>query len=175
MAAAGKIRNLIIPGILILLGLLIVLTPWYIFPICEIAEKSGSMQMGTSGNNAMNMNMDNGTHMTCWYTAEAEAGTGALVVLIGLVLFVLQLTGRRIADNFVAVIMVIATAHAFGEDNVEGFVTMILRGAPGIILTIVGIFLFSDYVGGGRTVRTIAPPVRRFAPTNAAPTRSAGA
>jgi len=87
MTTAGKTRNLIIPGIFILLGLLIALTPWYIFPICEIAEKSGTMPMDNSGDDSMNMN--SGTHMTCWYTAEAEAGTGALVVLLGLVLFAL--------------------------------------------------------------------------------------
>lgn len=103
MAAIGKTRNLIVTGIFILLGLLIVLTPWYIFPICEIAEKSGTMQMGTSSDNAMNMNTDSGAHMTCWYTAEAEAGTGALVILVGLVLFALPNRDSRRSLGIIAI------------------------------------------------------------------------
>jgi hypothetical protein len=84
MTLDNKKRDRIVAGVLILLGLLIILTPWYIFPICEIAEKSGNMQMASGSGNDMNMNSS--THMTCWYTAEAETGTGALAILAGLVL-----------------------------------------------------------------------------------------
>lgn len=93
-------RNRIIAAVLILIGLLIILTPWYIFPICEIAEKSGTLQMETGGNN--DMNMESGSHMTCWYTAEAEAGTGALVILAGLVLLALPNRDSRRSLGIIA-------------------------------------------------------------------------
>jgi hypothetical protein len=84
MVLDSKKRNRIVAGFLILLGLLIILTPWYIFPVCEIAEKSGNIQVAAGSGNDLNMN--SGSHMTCWYTAEAETGSGALAILVGLVL-----------------------------------------------------------------------------------------
>ena len=90
MVLDNKKQSKILAGILILIGLLVVLTPWYIFPVCEIAEKSGTMQMDAGSDNGMNMN--SGTHMKCWYTAEAETGVGALIILTGAAL--LALPGR---------------------------------------------------------------------------------
>jgi len=90
MALTPVHRNRIFAGILILLGFLIIATPWFIFPICEIADKQSSMQgmqMGTGSDQSSSMTA--GTHMTCWYTAEAETGTGALAVFAGLILLVL--------------------------------------------------------------------------------------
>jgi ABC-type transport system involved in cytochrome c biogenesis permease subunit len=88
----NKKRSTILAGILILLGVLVVLTPWYIFPVCEIAEKSGTTQMETGSDNAMSMNINPGSHMKCWYTAEAETGVGVLLILTGVAL--LALPGR---------------------------------------------------------------------------------
>jgi hypothetical protein len=90
MVLDNKQQSKILAGILILLGVLVVLTPWYIFPVCEIAEKSGAMQMNDGSDNGMNMNP--GTHMKCWYTAEAETGVGVLIILTGVAL--LALPGR---------------------------------------------------------------------------------
>ena len=59
-----------------------VFLPRYFFPSCEITEKLEMHSWTPASDN--DMNMDSGTHMTCWYTAEG--GTGALVILVGLVL-----------------------------------------------------------------------------------------
>ena len=151
MVSVGKTQNLIITGIFILLGLLIVLTPWYIFPICEIAEKSGSMQMGTSGDNSMNMNMDSGTHMVCWYTAEAEAGTGALVILVGLVLFALPNRDSRRSLGVIAiglgVVTVLVPTYLIGMCTSSPDTPCNIGTKPALILlgvltAITGIYLF---------------------------------
>jgi Domain of unknown function (DUF4418) len=84
MVLDNKRKSHIPAGILILLGVLVVLTPWFIFPVCEIK--------GVSDTGMADMNMNSGTHMKCWYTAEAETGVGALVILTGVAL--LALPGR---------------------------------------------------------------------------------
>jgi Domain of unknown function (DUF4418) len=84
MVPDKKKKSHIPAGILILLGVLVVLTPWFIFPVCEIK--------GASDTGMTDMNVNTGTHMKCWYTAEAETGVGALIILTGVAL--LALPGR---------------------------------------------------------------------------------
>lgn len=84
MVLDNKKQSSILAGILILLGVLVVLTPWFIFPVCEIK--------GVSDTGMADMNMNPGTHMKCWYTAEAETGVGVLIILTGVAL--LALPGR---------------------------------------------------------------------------------
>lgn len=83
-------RNLIVAGFLIILGLLIIISPWYILPICEAKPggMSGDMQEGS-----MNMEEESSSHMSCWYTARAEIGVGALIIVSGLTL--ISLPGRN--------------------------------------------------------------------------------
>ena len=67
---------------LIIIGLLTILTPWYLLPVCEAAGKdTASMSEMHTGKAGM--------PMKCAYTARAEAGAGALVVLLGLTLLIL--------------------------------------------------------------------------------------
>lgn len=69
MAFDGKVNG--IGALLILLGIVIILTPWIICPICEMG---GLYVQTVSG-----MNLP----MTCGWTARAETGVGALIVVAG--------------------------------------------------------------------------------------------
>jgi hypothetical protein len=57
---------------LILLGVLIAITGWYIFPVCEMDGKFVETKAGKL------------LPMPCGYTARAETGLGALVALAGI-------------------------------------------------------------------------------------------
>jgi len=57
--------------LLVLLGILVAVGPWFIFPVCEIY---GSYLQTASG-----MKMP----MPCGWTARAETGVGALIVVAG--------------------------------------------------------------------------------------------
>ncbi len=64
-------------GILVLaIGVLIVITPWYIFPVCEVF---GIYAKTATGTNLL---------MPCGYTARAELGVGTVLALCGSVLLV---------------------------------------------------------------------------------------
>lgn len=82
--------------ILIIVGLLTVLIPWYILPVCEAAGKDSSsmaeMHMGKAG-----------VPMKCGYTARAEVGVGALGVLLGLTLLILPRRDSRRAVGISAI------------------------------------------------------------------------
>ena len=58
-------------ALLVLLGILIILTPWIIFPVCEM---EGSYVVTAAG-----MKLP----MTCGWAARAESGVGALIVAAG--------------------------------------------------------------------------------------------
>ena len=64
--------------ILIVLGILLVVSPWTIAPVCEV--------------NGMFAQLANGKTlpMPCGWTARAEIGTGALTILAGLLLMFSQ-------------------------------------------------------------------------------------
>jgi hypothetical protein len=57
--------------LLVILGILIILTPWIIFPVCEM---EGIYVVTAAG-----MNLP----MTCGWSARAETGLGALIVVAG--------------------------------------------------------------------------------------------
>ena len=63
-----------IGGLLILLGIVIALTSWIIFPVCEM---QGNYMITQSGMKVP---------MTCGWTARAETGVGALVAVAGAIL-----------------------------------------------------------------------------------------
>ena len=75
------IRRLFSAGLIMLLGLLIMLTPQIIFPVCErtIATASGGA-----------------VPMKCFWTARAAYGTGGLVMTAGLMLAFVGLPGVRL-------------------------------------------------------------------------------
>jgi hypothetical protein len=58
-------------ALLVLLGVIIILIPWIIFPVCEM---EGSYVVTSTG-----MKLP----MTCGWTARAETGIGALIVIAG--------------------------------------------------------------------------------------------
>jgi hypothetical protein len=60
-----------IGALLVLLGIVVILTPWIIFPVCE---HYGSYVMTQSGMQVP---------MTCGWTARAESGIGALIAIGG--------------------------------------------------------------------------------------------
>jgi drug/metabolite transporter (DMT)-like permease len=69
--------------LLVLLGVLIILSPWVIFPVCEMhglfVETKAGMQLP----------------MPCGYTARAETGIGALIAVAGGLLVARRTTETR--------------------------------------------------------------------------------
>jgi hypothetical protein len=63
-----------IGALLVLLGILIILTPWIIFPVCEVHDSYAILQSGAK------------IPMTCGWSARAELGIGALVAIAGALL-----------------------------------------------------------------------------------------
>jgi hypothetical protein len=59
---------------LIILGILVALVPWIIFPVCEVHGDYTTTASGTK------------VPMTCGWTARAETGVGALIVVAGCIL-----------------------------------------------------------------------------------------
>ena len=66
--------NVLLASALLVLGVLIVLTPWYILPVCEVY---GAYLKTATGSEIP---------MKCGWTARAEIGTGVGIVSIGAVL-----------------------------------------------------------------------------------------
>ncbi len=65
-------KNVNLYGVLlVILGILVILVPWIIFPVCEM---EGSYVITAAGAKLP---------MTCGWTARAETGVGALIVLAG--------------------------------------------------------------------------------------------
>jgi hypothetical protein len=60
-----------IGGILVLLGIVIALSGWFIFPVCEMQGLFTETKAGVK------------LPMPCGYTARAETGIGALIVVAG--------------------------------------------------------------------------------------------
>jgi hypothetical protein len=60
-----------IGALLVLLGIIIVLTPWVIFPVCEMHGLFVETKTGMK------------LPMPCGYTARAETGVGALIAVAG--------------------------------------------------------------------------------------------
>jgi hypothetical protein len=58
-------------ALLVLLGIIIILTPWIIFPVCEM---EGSFVVTAAGAKLP---------MTCGWSARADSGIGALIVVAG--------------------------------------------------------------------------------------------
>lgn len=78
-------------GVLLLLGVLIAVTGWYIFPVCEVEGKFVETKAGKL------------LPMPCGYTARAETGVGALVGLVGLGVIALPSLGSRRAFGLMTV------------------------------------------------------------------------
>jgi hypothetical protein len=65
-------KNVNVYGVLlVILGILVILVPWIIFPVCEM---EGSYVVTSAGVKLP---------MTCGWTARAESGVGALIVVAG--------------------------------------------------------------------------------------------
>jgi hypothetical protein len=101
--------------ILIFVGILTIILPWYILPVCEAADKNSAsmadMKMGTTG----------GMIMKCGYTARAEAGVGALGILLGLTLLIFPGRDSRKAIGI----------HAIGVGLLTALLPTVLIGVCG--------------------------------------------
>ncbi len=75
---------------LIVLGVLIVLTPWYIFPVCEMFGMYAKTTTGTL------------LVMPCGYTARAELGVGSLLALSGIILLIAKTPQARRAVGVIS-------------------------------------------------------------------------
>jgi hypothetical protein len=74
-----------IGGLLVLLGIVIALTGWYIFPVCEMHGLFTETKTGVK------------LPMPCGYTARAETGIGALIVVAGGLLLARNTSETRLA------------------------------------------------------------------------------
>jgi hypothetical protein len=98
-------RPLLLAGVLVILGALIVITPWYIFSVCEakgVTSHQMSKMSSTEGSDQP-AGMSAGTIMRCGYTARAEAAVGALVILAGLTLIALPERDSRKALGIIGI------------------------------------------------------------------------
>ncbi|MGD0817621.1 MAG: DUF4418 family protein [Methanomassiliicoccales archaeon] len=75
------IRGKIIGVVLIILGILIAVGPWTIFPVCNNGDST----------------------MACHYTAEAEIIVGSLVALLGLVLIIVNSAEAKIVVGIIGI------------------------------------------------------------------------
>ena len=73
-------REFLYASALVVLGVVIIMTPWYILPVCEVLGHFTKTAMGTE------------IPMKCGWTARAEFGTGAGIIAIGVALL---LFGKR--------------------------------------------------------------------------------
>jgi hypothetical protein len=98
-------RPLLLAGVLVILGALIVITPWYIFPVCEakgITSHPMSKMSSVAGSD-QSMGTSTVTIMKCGYTARAEAAIGALIILAGLTLIALPERDSRRAIGIIGI------------------------------------------------------------------------
>jgi hypothetical protein len=91
MAFDSKVNG--IGALLVLLGIIIILTPWIIFPVCEM----GGLYVQTVSGMKL--------PMTCGWTARAETGIGALIVVAGALLIARSTVETRQAVGVFAIAM----------------------------------------------------------------------
>lgn len=149
-------RTIAIAVILIIVGLLIAIVPWYILPVCEAADQNSDsmkdMKAGSKG----------GMIMKCGYTARAEVGVGLLGVLLGLSLLVFPRRDSRraigvqtIGVGVVAVLLPTVLIGVCGTPSAP----CVIGTKPGLILlgtitVIIGlVLLFTRYSGDGPDAR----------------------
>lgn len=102
-----------ISALLIITGILIILTPWYIFPVCDTKDPAGASleDMNQQVPSKMVCSLSSG-FMNCWYTARVESLFGVLIILSGIVLLpakqnsVLSRRGVMIMGLGVSVVLV---------------------------------------------------------------------
>jgi len=82
-----------IGALLVLLGIVVILTPWIIFPVCEM---QGLFLKTASGTNFP---------MTCGWAARAETGVGALIMVAGGLLIARSTTETRQAVGIFSIAM----------------------------------------------------------------------
>jgi hypothetical protein len=144
-------RQILLAGILIVLGALIIVTPWYIFPICEVegitSHPESSMSMGAASDTSAGTGA--GTIMKCGYTARAEAAVGALVILAGLTLLALpgrdarralgvNVIGLGVVTVLIPTILIGVCSAANAPCRIGTLPALILLG---VLTAIAGIFL----------------------------------
>ncbi|MDD1718955.1 MAG: DUF4418 family protein [Methanoregulaceae archaeon] len=127
-----------IGGLLIILGVLLALMSWYIFPVCEVQGSFVETKAGMK------------LPMTCGYSARAENGIGALVALTGIVLFFRSTRETRqilgVIDVALGLFAILTPTVIIGMCRLADHPcrTTTLPGLEllGAIIVIVGLFLF---------------------------------
>ncbi len=127
-----------IGAFLILLGILIAISSWYITPVCEVEGVYVTTMSGSK------------LPMACGYTARAEIGIGALIVLSGAVLLARQTwETRQTTGIFVMGLGAVAialptvlTGMCKIADHICRLTTQPMLEILGAIVFIVGLFLF---------------------------------
>lgn len=70
----------------VVMGLLFILIPTYILPVCPLPDVS-PIPMDVMAHNSHVMQHGSGKIMNCYWTARAEIGIGSVVIAIGLLMF----------------------------------------------------------------------------------------
>jgi len=129
--------NYVLAVVLIILGILIAVTGWYIFPVCEMEGKFIETKAGKL------------MPMPCGYTARAETGLGALVALAGIGLFAFRSADSRrafgVMTTGLGVVVILIPTLLIGMCSAPDHICRIAT-APALILlggitVIVGLYL----------------------------------
>jgi len=127
-----------IGALLILLGVVIALTSWIIFPVCEMHGLYVETKTGAK------------LPMPCGYTARAETGIGALIVVAGGLLIARStLETRQAVGIFSAasgILVILFPAFLIGMCRVAEHpcrqLTQPALEILGIVVIIIGVYLF---------------------------------
>ena len=90
MSIGLKNQGILFTLLLVITGIMIIMTPGFIFPVCQAGVFSDSSQI-KDVDQAENIKMVcslSSSPMKCWYTARVETVLGVLVLLSGLAIFI---------------------------------------------------------------------------------------
>jgi UPF0716 family protein affecting phage T7 exclusion len=126
-----------IGALLIILGILVILTPWVLFPVCEVE----GMYLTTSAGVQM--------PMKCGWTARAETGMGGLIMVAGGLLMVRRSPETRQAVGVFSaaagILVVLFPTYLIGmcrlADHPCRQLTLPALEILGVIIIIIGAFL----------------------------------
>ncbi|MDD1724745.1 MAG: DUF4418 family protein [Methanospirillum sp.] len=143
-----------ISALLLITGILIIFTPWYIFPVCDAKDPAGASleDMNQRVTTKMVCSLSSG-FMNCWYTARVESLFGVLIILSGIVLLTTKrnsiLSGKGVMIMGLGVSVVLIPTTIIGMCDMTGTIcnfgtkpALILLGS---IVTLLGFSLVIRY------------------------------
>jgi hypothetical protein len=150
----GKMQNRILSALVTAAaGVLLMLIPQFILPVCELSiDKQTAMELGNHLSashediSAPALGQHAPAHMACFYTAQAEAGLGAALILAGLLLLVLKSDERRLGVSLsLTLVAALAGAVPWFVIGVCASEQMLCRSGtlPALLIVSAAILLYS--------------------------------